>query len=449
MMKRRTFLLSGTACAALAVTACGGGGSEEPLDGAGAEAPAGGGGAADASTPTDVLSGPARTAAVAYPFGSRLVPYAAGTRPSQSNATMDRWLTTHYQAWKAARVAPVPGIPGGLAISMTTRNFLAVSEGMGYGMLLAVLFAGHDPDARALFDGLLTTVRARPAYAVVPSDPNGKYLMEWQLNTDGSSAGEGWNATDGDEDIAMALLMADRQWGSDTGKWNYAQEAANTIAALKSWCMDAAGHVKGLSSARATRTSDFMIGHFRAFERATGDALWTRAIDRSYELCDLMQEQFSSGTGLIPDFISHYDTSNPIPSPAYQGTDRNAYDGTFYWNACRNPWRFATDYVLSGDARWKTITGRLTDFFQAKFDGSKDITAAVECGYHLDGSVIAGGDSAAFIAPVMLGGCVDRRYQALVDAGWNWNIAHPITGYYDAEIQLLSMVVASGNWWTP
>ena len=49
--------------------------------------------------------------------------------------------------------------------------------------------------------------------------------------------------------------MADKQWGSDTGKWDYAREAANTIAALKSWCMDAAGHVKGLSSVRATRTS--------------------------------------------------------------------------------------------------------------------------------------------------------------------------------------------------
>jgi hypothetical protein len=361
---------------------------------------------------------------------------------------MDAWLTNQYDAWKAARVVPMPGVAGGLAVKFSGSTFLTVSEGMGYGMLLAVLFAGHDPAARTLFDGFLTTVRARPAYAVLQSDANGKYLMEWRLNADGTSAGEGWNATDGDEDIAMALLMADRQWGSSSGKWNYAREATNTIAALKSWCMDAAGNVKGLSSTHATRTSDFMIGHFRAFQRATGDALWGKAIDRAYELCELMQTQFSAGTGLIPDFISQYDTSHPVPSPAYQGTDRSPYDGTYYWNACRDPWRFATDYLLSGDRRWKTITGRLLDFFQSKFAASKDVMGGVDCGYRLDGSVIAGGDSAAFIAPVMLGGCVDSSYQALVDAGWNWNVAHPITGYYDGEIQLLSMVVASGNWWT-
>ena len=39
--------------------------------------------------------------------------------------------------------------------------------------------------------------------------------MDWRLNANGTSGGEGWNAMDGDLDIAMALLMADRQWGSD------------------------------------------------------------------------------------------------------------------------------------------------------------------------------------------------------------------------------------------
>jgi hypothetical protein len=36
-----------------------------------------------------------------------------------------------------------------------------------------------------------------------------------------------------------------------------------------------------------------------------------------------------------------------------------------------------------------------------------------------------------------------------VDALWNWNVNRLTTGYYAAELQLLSMVVASGNWWTP
>ena len=41
-------------------------------------------------------------------------------------------------------------------------------------------------------------------------------LMDWRLDLDGTSSDSmdlGANAMDGDLDIALALLMADRQWG--------------------------------------------------------------------------------------------------------------------------------------------------------------------------------------------------------------------------------------------
>jgi endo-1,4-beta-D-glucanase Y len=74
--------------------------------------------------------------------------------------------------------------------------------------------------------------------------------MDWRLEADGSSsdaAGGGWNAMDGDLDIAMALLMADRQWGS-TGAWNYKQEGINTINAMKAFNMKPDGTTKGLAT---------------------------------------------------------------------------------------------------------------------------------------------------------------------------------------------------------
>jgi hypothetical protein len=55
----------------------------------------------------------------------------------------------------------------------------------------------------------------------------------------------------------------------------------------------------------------------------------------------------------------------------------------------------------------------------------------------------------SFIGPAAVGAMVDGRFQGLLDSAWSWNAAHLQTGYYAAEIQLLSMVVASGNWWTP
>jgi hypothetical protein len=441
-MKRRNFLLSGSASAALALTGCGGGGSD-----AGTPAAAGTG----SSATTSIAAAPriaAATSGLGYPFGARLQAYASGTKPAQSAATMDALLTQQYDAWKAARIVSANSVVGGgYADQFSDKTYLCVSEGMGYAMLLAVLFAGHDANAQQLFDGLLSVVRTRYAYAMVPFDASGKYLMDWRLNADGTSAGTGWNAMDGDLDIAMALLMADKQWGS-TGTWNYLQEGKNTIGAIKHFNMAADGTTKGLANAGVSRTSDYMIGHFRAFQAATGDSFWSTAIDRAYFLSNLMQTTFSAGAGLMPDFIVNTNTASPIPSPGYMG-DGNANENKYWWNACRNPWRYATDVLQSSDARWKTVTGRLVSFFQAKVNAAGGDVTAIGTGYNLDGSVATGGNDQAYMAPIMLGACIDSSYQGLVDGLWNWNAAHLTTGYYDSEIQLLSMAVAAGNWWSP
>jgi hypothetical protein len=335
-------------------------------------------------------------------------------------------------------------VAGGYAIKFSDTNYLTVSEGMGYGMLISVLFAGHDAQAQSIFNGLLAVVRARPAYAMTPYDQSGQYLMDWRLNANGSSGGQGWNAMDGDLDIAMALLMADKQWGS-AGAVNYLQEAKNTIAGLKYFNFKPDGTTKGLSTANVSRTSDYMIGHFRAFKAATGDTLWDLAVDRAYTLLDRMQTVYSPGKGLMPDFIVGTDTAAPYPSPGYMG-DGNNMEGYYYWNGCRNPWRLGTDYVLSGDTRFATVCGRLIDFFQSASGGNP---ASVASGYKLDGSVLGAFADPSFIAPAAVGAMVDARFQGFLDAALTWNTAHLQTGYYASEIQLLSLVVASGNWWTP
>jgi hypothetical protein len=266
--------------------------------------------------------------------------------------------------------------------------------------------------------------------------------MDWRLYADGKSGGEGWNAMDGDLDIAMALLMAHRQWGS-SGAWNYLEEGKATIAALKSWNMHPNGTTKGLRLADVSRTSDYMLGHFRAFATATGDKFWEKAIDRSIKLSDRAQTSLSSA-GLMPDFLVNADSEEAVSSPGYMG-DGNDKEGFYWWNACRNPWRFASDYLLSGDARALVLTARLVDFF-AKASGGDPVN--IGTGYALDGTQLTGGNSPAYTAPICAGACVDARFQAFVDATWAWNVSHLTTGYYDSEIQLLSMAVASGNWWS-
>ena len=81
--------------------------------------------------------------------------------------------------------------------------------------------------------------------------------------------------------------------------------------------------------------------------------------------------------------------------------------------------------------------------------GDKPALVDIGTGYTLAGVQVTGGDSAAYHGPICAGACIDAQYQPFLDQLWNWNAKNLSKGYYDTEIQLLSMVVASGNWWSP
>lgn len=427
-MRRRDFSIAAIAAGVATLTGCGGGGGGASTSESGA--------AAGTFPPQ---AAPRAGGPVSYPFGSRQQRYVAGILPTASPTSMDTLLTGHYDKWKATRIVPADFVvAGGYAVKFSNADYITVSEGMGYGMLLTVLMAGHDPEAQKTFDGLLAVVRARPAYSM-----NSTKLMDWRINANGSK-GDGWNAMDGDLDIAMALLMADRQWGS-AGGVNYLAEGKATVADLKAYNMWDSGFTKGLRHAENNRTSDYMITHFRAFKRATGDALWDRAVDKAYHLLNHMQTVYAPVTGLMPDFVINTASDNPAPSAGYIG-DGNAMEGFFYWNGCRNPWRLGSDFVTSGDARFAKVCGKLLDFFEKSSGGNP---AAIASGYTLDGGVLGAYPNQSFIGPAAVGAMVDARFQTFLDAMWKWNASNLTTGYYDSELQFLSMIVVSGNWWNP
>jgi endoglucanase len=372
---------------------------------------------------------------VGYPFASHLTSYVAGITPSvATQASQDALIRSQYDSWKANGVQERCG--GNVVVF--NSSYAMVSEGAGYGLLLSVLMAGYDTQAQSLFNGIFRVVRSNPAISTgYPA------LMDWRVNADCSSGGSGWNAMDGDLDIAMALLMADKQWGS-AGAVNYKAEALSTIAALKAHNMSTDGFTTGLPNANNNRTSDYMITHFKAFKRATGDAFWDQATDKAFYLLNLMQSNFAPATGLIPDFIINTGT-NPQPSTGYIG-DGNDKEGFYYWNACRLPWRLASDYVTSGDTRSKDITAKMMDFFNNSTGGNP---ALIQAGYTLDGTSLANYANASFIGPATAGAMVDGRFQGFLNSLWSYSSSNLAHGYYETELQLLSLIVASGNWWNP
>jgi hypothetical protein len=368
-----------------------------------------------------------------YPFGSRRFSYVAGIRPTNvSQADQDTVVKQLYNKWKTTGLSTRCGER---MVRFSRENeWSTVSEGIGYGMLLTVLMAGHDPEARQIFDQLFRFARMYPA---LEEDAN---LMSWAVKADCTDGGAGWNAADGDLDIAMGLVMADKQWGSD-GSINYMAEAVKTINALKLLNFNYTGI--SIAKGHLHRTSDDMLSHFRAFKKATGDTFWDTALARSQEALEIGQS--FSPVGLMPGWLMGYDNGNIRPSTG--GFIEGAIEGQYEWNACRNPWRLGTDYVVSGDQRTKAILLKLMNFFKNTTGGDP---TRFQPGYRLDGTPLATwGASQSFVGPAANGAMVDASHQAFLNNLWSWNASNPATIYYDNELQLIPLIVVSGNWWQP
>jgi endo-1,4-beta-D-glucanase Y len=383
---------------------------------------------------------------VPTPFGSHRLQYPAGTiRPKGAQADLDAAVAGIYDAWKSRYlIASCGGQVIRTGGGTGAGSALTVSEGHGYGMMITAIMAGHDPQAQQLFDGLYQVFRSQP------SNLN-RNLMAWAIGSDCKAIQPATSATDGDLDIAFALMLANRQWGS-AGAIDYAGEARRVIAAIGASEMNATTGLPLLGDwarqsamAWATRPSDFMLDHFRAFGALTGSAGWTVTVDKIYALADTLQTKFSPATGLLPDFVTDTQTSSPRPPNGELLESDN--DDDYGWNSCRVPWRFGTDWVVSGDPRAKQVLERINRWIKNAAGG--DPKKVID-GYRLDGGSFGGGDSAAFIAPFGVAALVDASHQDWLDAIWTWLVRPDGTeGYYADSIKLLSLIVMSGNWWSP
>ncbi|MFB6622827.1 glycosyl hydrolase family 8 [Streptomyces sp. NPDC056374] len=381
----------------------------------------------------------------AVPFGSHLRPYAAGTlKPSGSQATLDQKVVDYYNRWKSAFVRQNCG-NGWYQIISPDADHPYVAEAQGYGMVVAATMAGADPDAKKIFDGLVKWKIDHPS-AINPN----LLAAEQDVNCRSVNGGDG--ATDGDMDVAYGLLLADKQWGS-TGTYNYKDLALKHIAAIKKDELNPTTKLLKLGDWSSsgdqyyyiTRTSDWMVDHFRAFRTASGDTTWDAVRTAHQTQISRLQSTYASGTGLLPDFVVDTNTT-PKPAPGQVLEDPN--DGAYWWNACRTPWRIADDAVTSGDATSLAAARKLNSWIKTKTGGDPN---KIAIGYKLNGTQISAGSEAAFFAPFAVAAMTDSGSQAWLDALWNKMLATPIdtSSYFSASIQLQVMITTSGNHWVP
>jgi endo-1,4-beta-D-glucanase Y len=397
---------------------------------------------------SDVVSGDvAPSAAAMRPFGALPVYPAGVIRPTGAQPTLDAAVVTFYTTWKRDYVKNGCGGSYVLAPTSEGANTATTSEIHGAGMLAVVLMAGQDTAAKTTFDNLYN-------FARMNKSAGSPVLMAARVGRTGNqpctSAGADAR-TEGDLHVAMALLMADKQWGS-AGTINYLEQAKATIAAIKAKLFNATtklplqGDYAGADPALATnvRTSELWPGHYQAFAAATGDAFWSEAIGATYTLIGKIQAGPSMASGLIPDHIINTATATPSPGA---GTD-----GHYWYEAVRVPLGLTLDY-LSNSARppsAKPVLEKINAFIKAKAGG---VPASVRDAYLLDGTVKVAsdvGDSPLFESTFAAAAIVDPAHQAWLDALWTRISKDSLNAESNVQtIQLLSLLAISGHWWAP
>jgi endo-1,4-beta-D-glucanase Y len=305
-----------------------------------------------------------------------------------------------------------------------------VSEGIGYGMLIGVYM-----NDKSMFDAIWS-------YAKSHFDGNG--LMNWNINSGGGTAGSG-SATDGDEDMAWALIMAGKQWNSAT----YTNDASTLIRNLKAHALDGNTLKPGdnFGGASQTNPSYFAPSYYRAFARVTGDSGWMSVLDQSYSILAAS----SGSNGLVPNWVNS--SGAGIAGPG--GDSNGPYFG---YDACRTPWRIAMDYCETGEPRAKAYLDKIVAFYAAQAPTAINMLKDGYTGAGANPSGTLGDYSAgmAFYGPggtaAMEGGAqpdfVRRAWAGLVNQTTGGAMtASGVFTYFNASWGVLSMLAMSGNFW--
>jgi len=367
-----------------------------------------------------------------YPFPQAGKRTYFGSHLTTPQDEQNKIVTTYYDHWKETYLTESKKVPGDFKVVMNKKGW-TVSEGIGFGMLIVVQMAGHDPKARVYFDGLN---RFRKRY---PSKIN-PLFMNWRIKNETHPKADDC-ATDGEIDMATALLMAAEQWNNPA----YKKEAIRLIRALSlrlvrkdnslrlgDWNIEKGKH-------EGTRLSDFATAHFRAFYYATNDPKWKQVEAKCYAIIHTLQTNYASATGLVPDFTVR--DSKGIWRPAPAGFLEGKNDGYYSYNSCRVPWRIGLSAVYYNDPQAKKIMNRFMKW--ARLIPPHRFKA----GYRLNGQALVQYSDTCFRSPMAVAAMATGD-QKWLDAQFNTIKATP-ENYYSDSLTLLSLLVLTQNYWLP
>jgi endo-1,4-beta-D-glucanase Y len=304
------------------------------------------------------------------------------------------------------------GAPAGaLRVQDPMTSNQTSSEAMGYGMLIAVYMSD-----KKTFDSFWAYVQSHMS--------NG--LMSWQVTSGGTSSGtQVSSATDADQDMAWALIMADKQWPGGT----YLTAAKSILSNIKSQEVASSNELKDGNFANAPSTYiDYAApDYYKVFASVSGDSSWNSVYTAEYSKLTGAQNATS---GLIPDQVG---------------------GNTFGFDACRAPWRVGLDYCWSGSASAKTFLTPMVNYFvqyASQNLGPKSIKIPITPLSGGAGQYVSG----AITGPAAIAAMMSSSNQSFIDGSWTYlysvvtnDTSANNLNYFSSSVGLISMLALTGN----
>jgi len=358
-----------------------------------------------------IIAGTLFAQAAKYPFPQNVVyPYGVTTKKI-SNAVVKSW----YDNWKTKylQVCNSDMRPG---VDPLTTSLV---EAQGFAMV-AVAYMGD----KEVFDKLYS-------YYTKKVTTQGCGLMGWKNNCAGFV--DQGSATDGDIDVACALVVAYWQW-PDGG---YKEKAKTVIDNLrKRMIVSCSGKLTiypGCGSGNPwggcdeTDISYYAPSFFRHFADVSGDASWKQAADDTQLIRDAAANQT---TGLVPDWQS-------VAGRAGSGSRKGYYS----FDAIRAPYKQAMDYLWHGTKAAGDWSKKISSWaYKAGVSSLKDE-------YNLDGSARGSNHNMAAVGSFAVSALANT--QEIADAFATEVLKLRDDYWYSGYLGNLYLLALTGNTWTP
>jgi endoglucanase len=303
-----------------------------------------------------------------------------------------------------------------------------VSEGIAYGMLLTAYKAD-----KVIFDGLWNYYK---------DNRNGNGVMNWKINGCSGTIGQN-GATDAELDAAMALIVADYQWGN-AGAINYRTDAQTLIAAIKNHELEANTFVLKpgdmFGGSNLTNPSYFAPAYCKAFGTYTNDlTYWNNVSAKFYTVINANLSQNNAVGGLVSDWCQASGVYSS-ESSGYVNQGR-----TYNYDAARTPWRIVTDYVWYGTNDGQIYSKKASDFARVTLGGTQNI----KDGYNQNGTLIGQYHNATFVGAFACAAMAGQNQTHLNDSYTDLKNLNEPNSYFNHTLKTMYLFLLTGNFYLP